>query len=124
MNIHSTIKRTIFYTFLATVYLAFFIVQCIYNFDTSNAVVKKHHTQLHTISSSLQHSFSVVKQHHPPKKSIRLNKRFQPETLPANITTVSVPETIFIENYFSSYKEKVYTTIFYSTALRGPPALI
>ena len=124
MNIYSAIKRTSFYTFITTVYLAFFIVQCIYNFDTSNAIVKKHHTQLKEINSNLQHTFSVVKQHHSSKKNIRLNKRFQPETLPASITTVSAPEIVFIENYFSFYKEEVYTTVFNTTTLRGPPAVI
>jgi hypothetical protein len=124
MNIFSLIKKTTFDTLLVSVYFVFFTVQCIYNFDVTNGSFKDNFTQLKKANNKQQTSFSVAGQHQFHKKNIRLNKRFQPETLPAIVSTVSVPQTFFSEKNFSLYKEKVYTSKVNQTSLRGPPAVI
>jgi hypothetical protein len=124
MNIFSAIKRTTFYMLLASVYLAFFAVQCVYNFDVSNLAAKEYFGQQLKTETKNQHPFSVTSQQHTAKKNIRLNKRFQPETLPAIVSIVDTPSITYAEKTFFFYNEKAYTATIYQTSLRGPPAVI
>jgi len=124
MKAFSAIKRTTFYTLLASVYVAFFAVQCIYNFDVSNTVTKAYSVQIKKADDKQQQYLSVASQQHPAKKNIRLNKRFQPETLPVIIPTINAPLIVFSEKAVADYREAVYTSSIYQTFLRGPPAVI
>jgi hypothetical protein len=114
--------------FLITgLYLSFFAVQLFFNFDLSNtkktfsAEFGFHHSNVNgkKVLNSYQNSSVSA------KANIRLNKRFEPKSIPFFIAPVTeinlflyMPEKL--GHYF---EESVLSSIQLSSLLRGPPAI-
>lgn len=109
------------------VYLLFFTVQIFFNIDVSSHSFATSHNAVHQGSFQKKHP-ETVKQRDAKtvfKEKIRLNKRFEPSSIPCTIATFAAspvqytePLTIglFKRNYYSSVPLK-------ACSLRGPPVV-
>ena len=111
---------------VVAIYTAFFAVQLFFNFDLCS---QKDNTATNAVQNiSVQHhATSCVKYQKSitAKNNIRLNKRFQPSSIPdcvfpviAVIVKYNVPAVCNI------YVEALSNTISLSAYLRGPPATV
>jgi hypothetical protein len=108
-----------------TLYILFFGVQLLFNFDavSEDQLID---TELHAHASFHNRHFfhQSVYTHNTSQQgdNIRLNKRYQPETV-AIITlfVLTVSPLIFFRVIYSYYKESFVSFLHHTTTLRGPP---
>ncbi|MBY0480589.1 MAG: hypothetical protein K2Q21_04470 [Chitinophagaceae bacterium] len=111
---------------VSVLYLAFFTVQLFFNFDLHGAVNKKPYTNTASSASKIERETSfVLRPFIISKSNNRLNKRFEPESIPECI----VP-SVFVS--FSYYEPEILGSLYRITTLsifphtieqRGPPCL-
>jgi len=109
------------------IYLLFFTVQIFFNLDTSpqSFIVKQ--SRVHASEYKTVHAQNVIKgvNKTPGKTKVRLNKRFQPSSIPCIISNIAAAPAIYIEPLQIGF----YTRAFNSSAilsihsLRGPPVV-
>ena len=124
---HSKANKIFSVTLLSLVYIAFFAVQFFFNFDfpagSGFASVNPFAS-----SSVLQYQPGITKAagHSSKKISFRLNKRFQPQSLPAcDVVITEAPER-YICSVAPLCYHKVFITacILINRTLRGPPVVV
>jgi len=108
-----------------TLYILFFGVQLLFNFDavSEDQLID---TELHAHASfNTQHFFhQAIYTHNTSQQgdNIRLNKRYQPETEAiVAIFVLAVAPLIFFRVIYSYYKESFVSFLRHTTTLRGPP---
>ncbi len=116
-------------TALLLLYIPFFVVQCFFNIDTAGSGSVGH------IQQQLKKSLSGDNIFHSPDSSanktnnrqvtIRLNKRFQPETTPAiDNFYLEIPVAFTITSSFGIYTNPFPALPHYFTRIvRGPPVV-
>jgi len=111
------------------VYVAFFAVQCLFNFDiTSNANARIFLEKANQQSSAKDNHLSLSKStgHSSSKITVRLNKRFQPKSIIACdvfaaeplVHYVAVPKPVYGYNVF------IPSPLPLCYSLRGPPHVV
>jgi hypothetical protein len=119
----SLLYNKVFALFL---YIAFFGVQLFFNFDTGKGPVTT--IQYYSYSSQNSSALSHIKQTNKNNRkqiTVRLNKRFQPEsTLVLNTISIKTP-VCYIEkaNKFIPFDQYIPTSNLLTKCLRGPPAV-
>jgi len=123
------------YRFIAVVihlavYLPFFVVQLLYNFDIAGHASFTSSIKLSTqvSASRMQHAQGFGKNtgEQPVKAKIRLNKRFQPES----IVAFNLYQTTPIIKWLTLFKPRLVNTelqsvlLSFNQPLRGPPSLV
>lgn len=104
-------------------YVCFFTVQCIYNFDIANqssfklGLPEKFEQEHH-----LKKIF--LSKNNIDKKNIRLNKRFQPESFQITQRFITVVPVFHFGTGFHILTEEPVTKSLTNIALRGPPAQV
>ncbi len=106
------------------VYLLFFAVQIFFNLDVTHKPFSHQHT-VRVNENKTVHAANIKQGDHktPGTAKIRLNKRFQPSSLPYTISSVAelplIYATISQEDLHSG---DLYSSVFlYTHSLRGPP---
>ena len=111
-------------------YLACFFIQLFFNIDVpSNKAQENFYASYfsNTSKSTVQQKQNVAahttKSH---KHTLRLNKRFYPESLPESVITIAYAPTVKVLSvYFSHYKSPlIQGTYNQKLSLRGPPSNI
>jgi hypothetical protein len=120
MKFDSFIKNSFLrVAFLIGIYALFFLVELLYNFDTNLTVYPSGKTAVH---------HSVIKYNNPPaqvKINLRLNKRFHPSFISAEIgpskeVFIEHPDREFIYNYSG---ESLVNIFLLTKSLRAPPVV-
>lgn len=113
--------------FLVTgIYLSFFAVQILYNFDLANS--QKSNSEclsFNHLESGHQNTSFFQKPSVSSKANIRLNKRFEPKSFPYCIAAVIEIGFIYLSpNNLAHWDEQSFIShINLSTPLRGPPSI-
>lgn len=123
-------KQTIFKflkSFLVIgIYLSFFSVQLLYNFDLANSQKSRSERfTFNSLDSGHQSHGYFQKSSIASKANIRLNKRFEPNSFADCITSV-IEICLFFhtpEKLGFCYEEHLLSSIKLSVLLRGPPAV-
>ena len=126
VHMFRSIKASTFFwrATLVIVHVIFLGVFIGFNFDAhSGTFSSRVHNNIK--KSSTVHKQVANKSHsNPQKPTIRLNKRFQPESTPAPIFFPGVPLPIGEKTYlFYTDDSGELSAGFYSFLLRGPPAI-
>ncbi len=108
---------------LAALYTAFFAVQLFFNFDLSS---QKNNSIIYAVQHiSTQHHAAPVFKYQKSvtaKSNIRLNKRFQPSSIPDCLFPEFAVNVKYNEPAVSNlYKEALSNSVSLSSYLRGPP---
>ena len=106
-------------------YILFFGVQLLFNFDAvpEDKII---YTQLHLHETYQPHQYfkKAVYTHNSSQRgdNIRLNKRYQPETVAASTFFVlAIIPLLFICIPYCKYRESFVSYFQHTLALRGPP---
>jgi len=110
---------------VVAIYTAFFAVQLFFNFDLSS---QKNNSIIYAVQHiSTQHHAAPVFKYQKSvtaKTNIRLNKRFQPSSIPDCLFPELTVNVRYKEPAVSSlYKEALSNTVSLSFYLRGPPVI-
>ncbi len=108
---------------VVVLYTAFFAVQLFFNFDLSS---QKNNSASYAVQHiSTQHHTAPVFEYQKSvsaKTNIRLNKRFQPSSIPDCLFPEFAVNVTYNEPAFSNlYKEALSNSVSLSSYLRGPP---
>lgn len=125
MKAKQTITKFLKVFLVTGLYLSFFTVQLLFNFDLANTqkassgVFAIHHQGHGNSSHAVYKNPSVT-----AKANIRLNKRFEPNSIPDCIAPV-IEICLFYhmpEKLGHYYEQSILSTTKLSAFLRGPPA--
>lgn len=113
--------------FTACLYIAFFTVQLFFNFDlqASQAHDLQGNLFQNVVAQNTSHQFFKQKVSVTGKTNVRLNKRFEPESI-ADCEVPSITIS-FVRNAPLSlayyYNDAILSAVTLSISLRGPPVL-
>ena len=111
-----------------SVYLLFFSVQLFFNLDISPKHFTNGQLQSEIITYKTVHAENFRKRvdKTPVKSNIRLNKRFQPSSIPCTVAVVAEVSVLYEEPLkIGSYSRSRYSFVFlYTHSLRGPPVVV
>ena len=105
-------------------YLLFFTVQIFFNLDTGSRTLSPYtavYSVSHTALSAKNSKQDVAKS--PAKSKIRLNKRYEPSSIPPLAVVVTERPVVYITSVkIRFYKNDFYHFVFLSSqSQRGPP---
>jgi hypothetical protein len=106
-------------------YLAFFTVQIFFNFDIAQKTTVAQKTYGAISVSSDRENIKQVSSKSLPTSKIRLNKRFQPSTIPIIFHDLVIVPVAYSELKLTSLSEgNLYAFAYLAThTLRGPPVI-
>lgn len=125
MNAKQTISKFLKILLVTGIYFSFFAVQLLYNFDLANS--QKNNSGQFESKISKEGSKTVSfyqKSTLTYKANIRLNKRFEPNSLVVcNVPIIEICVIHYMPEKLGHYNEQyLISTIPLSSLLRGPPA--
>lgn len=108
------------------IYISFFAVQLLYNFDLANSQKSRSESlTFNSVDSGHQSHGYSQKSSIATKANIRLNKRFEPNSFAVCITPVT-EICLFVhtpEKLGFCYEVNLLSSIKFSVLLRGPPSV-
>ncbi len=106
-------------------YLAFFAVQIFFNFDIAQKKANPRYTVFAKVSAGHAENIKQDKTKSAPTNKARLNKRFQPSSIPVFFHELVIVPVIYAQLKLTALSEgNLYSFVFLSThTLRGPPAI-
>lgn len=125
----SSLKKIMLNILTGVLYISFFVVQLFFNYSSFSrqATDAPASTYLHAIPLQGQKNEAKITNKNASKKNtsnIRLNKRFQPASLPSFIVSISAPIQFFgCLDQMDKPKDYLLIASILTDSLRGPPVV-
>jgi hypothetical protein len=105
-------------------YVSFFIVQLFFNFDIANHSSNNPFFAPYKITTHRSSSVDKTNKGKSVQQTIRLNKRFEPQTVPAyNNIVIKSPVDYLDKNNYVSYAAFIPASFLLPQSFRGPPVV-